>query len=137
MWSELQKGNNVVSAKGETVRPEQVMGPVRRGRKFTYITDTLPVDTLIPEMAESDLLIAEGMFTEEYRETATSKRHMTAVDAAGLAASAGGVKRMGLIHYSPRFTNRQLKQLLTEAESVFPNAFLTRDRMHIPIPYEE
>ncbi|MCG8478190.1 MAG: ribonuclease Z, partial [Spirochaetales bacterium] len=88
-------------------------------------------------IADSDLLISEGMFTEEHRETAYAKKDMTAADAARLAARAGGIKRMGLIHYSPRFTNRQLKELVKEAREYFPDAFLTRDRMHIDIPYPD
>jgi len=114
-----------------------VMGPGRKGRKFSYVTDTLPVSRITPYIANSDLLISEGMFTEEHRESAVAKKHMTAAEAARLARDAGGVKKMGLIHYSPRFTNRQLKQLLTEARNEFPETFLTRDGMTIPIPYEE
>lgn len=137
LWAQLQQGASVETPEGLTVNPDQVMGPARKGRKFSYVTDTLPIDSIPGEVADSDLLIAEGMFTEEHRESAKAKRHMTARDAALLAQRAGGVKQMGLIHYSPRFTNRQLKDLLAEAKPEFKNTFLTRDRMHIPIPYEE
>ena len=113
------------------------MGPPRQGRKFTYVTDTLPVDAIVPEIAGSDLLISEGMFTEEHRESARAKKHMTAGDAARLAQRAGDIDRMGLIHYSPRFTNRQLKELLREAKEIFPRTFLTRDQMEIEIPYRD
>jgi len=85
----------------------------------------------------SDLLISEGMFEHALRDTAHAKRHMTAREAAQAAAEAGDVKRMGLIHYSPRYTERDLKRLLKEAQEIFPRAFLTRDRQTIPIPYEE
>jgi len=137
LWSRLQAGDAVTLADGRSVSPDHVMGPPRKGRKFSYMTDTLPLDSVLPHIADSDVLISEGMFTEEHRETARAKKHMTAADAARLAARAGGVKRMGLIHYSPRFTNRQLKDLLIEAQEVFPESFLTRDRMHIAIPYQE
>ena len=137
MWSDLQAGDAVTLDSGAIVTPEEVMDPQRRGRKFTYLTDTLPIDTLVPEIADSDLLISEGMFTEEHRESARAKKHMTAGDAADLAARAGGIEKMGLIHYSPRFTNKQLKELLHEARAVFPKTFLTRDRMSIDIPYRD
>ncbi|HUX13702.1 MAG TPA: ribonuclease Z, partial [Spirochaetia bacterium] len=58
-------------------------------------------------------------------------------DAGRIAASAGGIKRMGLIHYSPRYTERDLKRLVRDARHHFPESFLTRDRMDIPIPYED
>ena len=137
LWSRLQDGAEVSLDNGRVVTPAEVMGPPRRGRKFTYMTDTLPLESAIPHIADSDLLISEGMFTEEHRETAYAKKHMTAGDAARLAARAGGIRRMGLIHYSPRFTNRQLKDLVREARAHFPGAFLTRDQMHIEIPYQE
>lgn len=137
LWSQLQAGEPVVLEDGTVVEPEAVLGPQRRGRKFTYVTDTLPIDSLVPEIADSDLLISEGMFTEEHRESAQKKKHMTAGDAAELAVRAGGIKRMGLIHYSPRFTNRQLKELLKEARAKFPETFLTKDQMEIDIPYRD
>jgi ribonuclease Z len=77
------------------------------------------------------------MFEHALRDTAHDKRHMTAVEAAQIAAEAGGVKQLGLIHYSPRYTERELKLLLTEAQEVFPQTFLSRDRQNIQIPYEE
>jgi ribonuclease Z len=137
MWSQLQAGQSVTLDEGHTVSPDQVMGPPRKGRKFTYMTDTLPLESVVPHIANSDLLISEGMFTEEHRETALAKKHMTAADAGRLAARAGGIKKMGLIHYSPRFTNRQLKDLLREAKEFFPETFLSRDRMQVDIPYQE
>lgn len=137
LWARLQAGESVTLDDGRVVAPEAVLGPGRLGRKFTYMTDTLPLESVSEHIADSDLLISEGMFTEEHRETAYAKKHMTAADAARLAARAGGVKRMGLIHYSPRFTNRQLKELVKEAREHFPDAFLTRDRMHIDIPYPD
>nr|TFG54420.1 MAG: hypothetical protein E4H34_02605 [Hyphomicrobiales bacterium] len=88
-------------------------------------------------MKDSDLLICEGMFEHALRETAHSKRHMTAVEAAQIAAEAGGVKRLGLIHFSPRYTDRELKNLLSEAQEVFPRTFLSRDRQNIQLPYDE
>jgi ribonuclease Z len=62
---------------------------------------------------------------------------MTAEEAARIALAAGGIKKLALIHYSPRYTEFNLKQLLKEAQSVFPAAALARDRMVIPIEYED
>lgn len=137
LWSRLQDGESVETGSGRIVVPDAVLGPPRQGRKFTYMTDTLPIDSVVEHIRDSDLLISEGMFTDEYRASAYEKKHMTASDAGRLATQAGGILRMGLIHYSPRFTNRDLKDLLVEARREFPEAFLTRDRMHIPIPNRE
>jgi ribonuclease Z len=45
------------------------------------------------------------------------------------------VKRLGLIHYSPRYTDRELKGLLAEAREIFPEAFLTRELQAIELEY--
>ncbi len=137
LWGKLQGGSTVALDDGRRVEPSDVMGPPRRGRKFSYVTDTLPLPSIAREVANSDLYISEGMFEDALRETAHSKRHMTAREAAQIAAEAGGIRRMGLIHYSPRYTDRDLKQLLSEAREIFPHTFLSRDRQTIPIPYEE
>jgi len=137
LWGKLQHGSEVELDDGRVIRPGDVMGAPRRGRKFSYVTDTLPLPTIAPEVSGSDLLISEGMFEHALRDTAHAKRHMTAREAAQIAAEAGDIKQMGLIHYSPRYTERDLKRLLQEAQELFPRSFLTRDRQTIPIPYEE
>ena len=137
LWAELQRGSSVTLDDGSVVRSEQVLGNPRRGRKFTFATDSLPIDTIASEAANSDLFICEGMFESALAESAHEKKHMTAREAGRLAAKAGGVKSMGLIHYSPRYTNRELRILEDEAKDEFPAAFLTRDRQHIEIPYPD
>jgi ribonuclease Z len=59
---------------------------------------------------------------------------MTAEQAARLALAAK-VKKLALIHYSPRYTEYDLKQVLKEAEAIFPDTILSRDRMVLPIDF--
>ncbi len=61
---------------------------------------------------------------------------MPARQAAKIARDAN-VKRMAMIHYSPRYTDRELDLLLKQAREVYPNAELSRDRMRVEIPYED
>ncbi len=137
MWAALQSGQDVVIENGNVIKPDMVMGPGRKGRKFTFITDTKYFEGIGKNAANSDLLICEGMFKDELRESAAEKKHMTALQAAMTAKEAGGVKKMGLIHYSPRYTEYDLKSLLKEARTVFPETFLTRDGQAIDIPFED
>lgn len=136
LWGQLQKGNNVQNSKGKTVRPEDVMGAKRSGRKFSFVTDTLYKNTIAKEVQGSDLLICEGMFEDELIDQAREKKHMTASQAATIARDAN-VKRMCIIHYSPRYTDKELPKLLEQAKKIFPAAELSKDRMHIEIPYED
>lgn len=134
LWAQLQQGFEVQAADGTTVKPEQVLGPKRSGRKFSFVTDTLYKTTIAQEVRGSDLLICEGMFEDELIDQAKEKKHMTASQAATIARDAQ-VRRMCMIHYSPRYTDRELDKLLEEAKKIWPAAELSRDRMHIEIPY--
>lgn len=136
LWGKLQKGEIVTASDGKTVTPDRVLGPSRSGRKFSYVTDTLYKPSIADEVRGSDLLICEGMFEEALIDQAREKKHMTAKQAATIARDAG-VKRMAMIHYSPRYTDRELSVLLDEARTIFPAAELTKDRMHFDIPYVE
>ena len=136
LWGKLQKGESVTASDGKTVTPDQVLGPSRSGRKFSYVTDTLYKPSIADEVRGSDLLICEGMFEDALIDQAREKKHMTAKQAATIARDAG-VKRMAMIHYSPRYTDRELSVLLDEARMIFPAAELTKDRMHFDIPYVE
>ncbi len=135
LWSLLQGGQELVLDNGNVVKPEDVLGPTRSGRKFSYLTDSLYFPEIAREVRNSDLFICEGMFEEALLPSAVEKRHMTARQAALLAKAAGGVKQLGLIHYSPRYADKELKVLLKEAQEVFPSTVLTRDRMQFPIEY--
>jgi ribonuclease Z len=135
LWSRLQSGETVVVDSGE-ILPEQVMGPRRPGRKVSYMTDTAYVPGADEFVAGSDLLICEGMFGDDLSDDAVDKKHLTARQAAQIARQ-GNVRRLGLIHYSPRYTERELKGLLQEARRLFPNAFLTRDLQVIDVPYPD
>ena len=136
LWSQLQSGEQVNLPDGSVVRPEQVMGGERKGRKFCFATDTIAAPGLADFARSSDIFICEGMFSDELAGTAAEKKHLTAGQAARIARDAE-VKQMGLIHYSPRYSDRELKKLLGEAREIFPGTFLTRDLQHIEMPFEE
>ncbi len=136
LWGRLQSGDAVTSESGAIVTPEQVLGSPRKGRKFSYVTDTKFIPSIAKDVEKSDLLICEGMFEKALADTAAEKKHMTATQAATVARDAG-VKKMALIHYSPRYTDSDLKILLAEAREIFPDTILSRDRLVIPIEYEE
>jgi len=111
------------------------LAPARSGRKFSFVTDSLAFPEISREVAGSDLLVCEGMFERELAEDAHGKKHMTAEEAARIAAAAGNVKKMALIHYSPRYTDHDLKRLLREAREIFPDTVLGKDRAVFPIEY--
>jgi len=135
LWGKLQKGETVQTQDGRTITPDDVMGKPRQGRKFSFVTDSLALPEISTHVIGSDLFICEGMFGKDLTEDAHEKKHMTAQEAAKIAAASSGVKKMALIHYSPRYTEYELKQILNEAREIFPETVLSRDRMVFPIEY--
>ena len=126
-FGRLQRGEDV-----DGVRPDQVMGETRRGRKIVITGDTAPCDMTRLVAWEADLLVHEATFMEEDAERAAETRHSTAVQAAELAAAAG-VHMLALTHISPRYSGGQVRD---EARAAFENVIVPRDfdRVEIPLP---
>ena len=133
LWGKLQKGFPVTLEDGRVIEPSDVMGGVREGRKFSFVTDSLYLPSIASYVKDSDLLFCEGMFGSDMEETAREKMHMTSEQAARIALDAE-VKKLALIHYSPRYNDWELKFLAEDAQRIFPNTILTRDRMRFDIP---
>ncbi|MBR5098173.1 MAG: ribonuclease Z, partial [Spirochaetales bacterium] len=127
MWGMLQRGYDVTLEDGRVIHPDQVLGSPRKGVKFSYVTDTVYMGHIASHVAGSDLLLCEGMFTRDLSQDAFEKKHMTSTQAA-LIARDGKVGKLGLIHYSPRYTDKELRQLKDEACEVFPETVLCKDR---------
>ncbi len=136
LFSRLQNGEDITLDDGKVVRSSDVMGERREGRKFSYITDTLYFPQIADFVMYSDILMCEGMFEDDLVESAWEKKHMTARQAAQIARD-GECGMLCLQHYSPRYQERELKKLLSEAKEVFPNTILTKDRMSFDIPLKD
>lgn len=136
LWGRLQQGNSVTLDDGRVISPDQVIGPRRAGRKFAFVTDSMYLDYIADSVRDADLLLCEGMFTNDLLSDAREKRHMTSSQAALIARNAN-VRKLGLIHYSPRYADRELRQLRDEAREIFPDTVLCRDGMCFDIPLKD
>lgn len=128
-WGQLQKGFDVTLDDGSIIHPNQVLGPTRHGVTFSYITDSCYLSSITNHVKNSDLLLCEGMFTSDLSEDAYEKKHMTCTQSAQIARDAN-VKQLGLIHYSPRYTDKELNVLKDQASEIFENTVLCHDRMY-------
>lgn len=126
LWGKLQAGQEVQTPTGETIRPDQVLGPTRRGRHMAYATDTRVTPKLQPLLRDVDLAFVESMFEPGMEEDAAEKKHMTIPQAAGAAAEAG-VKKLVLVHLSPRYEGAAIKRLTTLAREYHPDVRVGRD----------
>lgn len=128
MWGQLQHGNNVQLKDGTIVKPSDVLGEKRHGVSFAYITDTVYLNHIAKHIKNVDLLLCEGMFERELEADAFEKKHMTSTQAAIIAKEAN-VGQLGLIHHSPRYTDKELRKLEEQAKEVFENTITCKDRM--------
>jgi ribonuclease Z len=119
----LVDGQDVTLADGRTVTPEDVLGSLQRGTKLMVVGDTGRTDDLLQHAREADALVIESTYLDEEAEMARQFAHMTARGAAELALKAG-VKKLILTHISRRYRE---KDVLAEAQAVFPNSVVARD----------
>jgi ribonuclease Z len=131
-FGRLQRGEAVTTADGSEVRPEQVLGEGRRGRKLALSGDTAPCDMTLAVAHGADLLVHEATFSVEEADRAAETGHTTARAAALLAAEAE-VALLALTHLSPRHPAGALR---AEAREVFRNTIVPRDfdRVDLPLP---
>jgi ribonuclease Z len=127
-FGRLQRGETV-----NGVRPEQVVGPERPGRKVVLSGDTAPSEMVRVAAHEADVLVHEATFTEEEHDRAMETGHSTARQAAGLAAEAE-VRLLALTHLSTRYGGAEIRD---EAREVFARTVVPRDFDVIDVPFAE
>jgi ribonuclease Z len=125
----LVRGQSVTLADGRTIHPDDVLGPSRPGTKFVFIGDTARTDDLLEPVRDADALVIEATYTALEADVAREFGHLTARQAADLAAAAN-VRHLILHHISRRYSKREI---LDEASPVFPDAIVARDLDHFQI----
>ncbi|GFO95970.1 ribonuclease Z [groundwater metagenome] len=130
MFSKLQKGETI-TVNRRRIKPSQVIGEARPGRKVVYSGDTRPCESIERESAGADLLIHDGTFADELRDWALETKHSTTAEAAQLAKKAN-VKQLILTHFSSRYSENA-EPLLLDAKGIFENVKLAQELMEIEI----
>ena len=135
-FGRLQKGETVKAADGSEVKPEQVMGASRAGRKLVLSGDTRPCPALIEAAAGADLLVHESTFSDDEQARALETRHSTAREA-GKVATEAKVKRLVLTHLSSRH-DVDFKPLLEQARQEYTGPCeVAFDGLTIEMPVRE
>jgi ribonuclease Z len=127
-FGRLQRGETVAG-----VRPDQVMGPEREGRKVVLSGDTAPCEALALAAYRADLLVHEATFARGGGRASAGDVHSTARQAAELARDAE-VRVLALTHISSRYAGAELRD---EARAVFAATEAPRDFDTIEVPFPE
>ena len=116
---------------GRTVRLEEVSAH-RPGQRVAFVMDTRLCDA-VPALADgADLLVIESTFLEEDAALARAYGHLTARQAATVAAECG-VRRLVLTHFSQRYPDPS--RFADEAAAVFDgDLVVAADLGTVPVP---
>jgi len=120
---ELVAGNEITLPDGKRVTPDDVLGDWEPGSKLVLVGDAGRTDNLVEVCKDADAVVIESTYLDEEEDMAKQFSHLTARMAAGLAVQAG-VKKLILTHISRRYRG---KDVLAEAQTVFPNTVVARD----------
>ena len=126
-FGKLHNGEEV-EVDGRIIKPEQVLGEPRKGKKITYSGDTRPCEEIIQFAKDSTLLIHESTFLKQDSLNAEEHAHSTSVDAAYVARESNSDKLI-LTHISTRYSNDFSEKMLEEAKEIFENTEIAYDLM--------
>ena len=139
LFGRLQRGEAIRVGTGgdcREVRPEQVMGENRSGRKIVYTGDTRAVHDRIRDIAhDPDLLIHDATYDESEADRGAEFYHATARQA-GEAASALRARTLVLIHTSSRYVDAQAH--IADARTAFAGPIVAPDDLQmIEVPFHD
>jgi len=128
LFGRLQRGEVVRLGTGpeaREVRPEEVMGSSRPGRKIVYTGDTRAIHMNIHEFAhDADLLIHDATYDETEAERGAEFYHATAAQA-GEAAGSLHAHTLVLVHTSSRYPDA--KEHISDARKKFSGPVIAPD----------
>jgi ribonuclease Z len=136
LYGRLKRGEVITLPDGRRVNGADLCGPTQIGRTLVYCTDTIFCDSAIGLAEDADVLIHEATFAHQEAELAYQRLHSTSTMAAQVALAAR-VKKLIMTHFSPRYAQGnqvEIKDLLMEARSIFPDTDIASDFWSYEIP---
>jgi ribonuclease Z len=133
LYNKLQNGEDIIWD-DKVIEPAMVLGPPRPGRKICIAMDTKPILNLPDKIREFDILIHEATADRALENKANKFGHSTASQAATIAKEAK-VKRLFLVHISPRYRNPD--PLIAEAKAIFEESYIPSDLESYVVPLPE
>jgi ribonuclease Z len=116
----IKKGEDFVTAEGETIRNEDITYPGHEPLSYAYCSDTKYFKRLATFVKGVSLLYHEATFDLSLADLAVITGHSTTIDAAKTASIArAGALIIG--HFSARY--KDISPLVEEARSVFPETY--------------
>ncbi len=121
--------NNKIKIYDKEITLEDV-STITRGKKITFILDTVLCNNCYKLAENADLLISEACYVSGMEDKAEDYMHMTSKQAA-LLASNSNAKELIMTHFSQRY--KTVEELEQEAKMYFPNSRAAFDFMKVKI----
>lgn len=135
LWGRLQKGESPIVYHDQTYTSDMVQGKSKKGISISFVTDTLPIDSIIPFIKSSDLFICCANYGDESdKNKANKNKHMTFKDAATLAKKSD-VHQLVLTHFSQAMRHPQ--KFLYNAKNIFENTIIGQDHIQLELNYNQ
>lgn len=129
LWHELQSGKEI-KVGNKTIKPSEVMGEKRPGKKIGISGDTRPTKKLVEFFKNCDYITFDSTYSDELKEKAKENFHSTAKEAAELAKKAN-VSNLILTHFSARYDDAEI--LVKEAQTIHGSVIAAKDLLEIDI----
>ena len=129
LWNKLQNGEEI-EHNGGKIKPEQVLGEKRPGKKIGISGDTMPTKKLEEFFQGCDYLVFDSTFIEKEKQRALDTCHSTAKQAAELGKNAK-VKNLILTHFSARYKDEIEHK--SEAEKIHDSVITAKDLLEVEI----
>jgi ribonuclease Z len=129
LWNKLQNGNEI-NYNDTIIKPEQVLGEKRPGKKIGISGDTMPTENLEKFFGGCDYLVFDSTFLDKEKQRAQDTCHSTAKQAATLGKNAK-VKNLILTHFSARYKDEIGH--LNEAKEIHDSVVTAKDLLEIEI----
>ena len=129
LWNKLQNGIDVINNE-KIIKPEQVLGEKRPGKRIGISGDTMPTKELEKFFNECDYLVFDSTFLDEEKQKAQDTCHSTAKQAAELGKNAN-VKNLILTHFSARYKDEIGHKI--EAEQIHNSVITAKDLLEVII----
>ena len=129
LWNQLQNGHEI-KVGDKTVKPSEVLGEKRPGKKIGISGDTRPTKELVEFFKNCNYLSFDSTFLDELKDKAIETHHSTAKEAATLAKNAN-VENLILTHFSARYKDESV--LVDEAKTIHGSVIGAKDLLEIEI----
>ena len=134
-WRILQHGEEVILDDGRVIRPEDVLGPERKGLRVVFSGDTSPCSSLTEMAHDADLLICDATYGDEEQKSQAEKYGHSTFSQAAETARDAGAKRLWLAHFSQMM--EEPKDYLQNAQDYFPESICGEDGMSVRLAFTE